>query len=341
MKLLGIIAVAMAWLVLTMPASYAATVSIVYTGGSLTTSIPELATIKVSFQPQSLGSYNVLVNLTNVSDSISQALVFKCKDSDPKTCASNTPDSYTGPFNTVYKWADIATSGSYPQKANLLFLVKTSNQKGSTWSGYWHELSRTSSSQFFDSAQAAPSIEIKAKAVDNAIPIRNFVNDRKMLPFNPNWVSSVKLQSATQLYELASDSMPSSLSANLYSTGTLLKINNTHSIVFPKTSGITNGVALNLNPSYTCGNNNLEAGENPSTCCYEAGCSAGQYCDSGKSVEGPCKPTPSLKPVAAALSVASVRSDATQWRALRNSAGQGRLAGTFRRRRVFSGSRGN
>ena len=55
MKLLGIIAVAMAWLVLTMPASYAATVSIVYTGGSLTTSIPRLWGWKLTFIVASSG----------------------------------------------------------------------------------------------------------------------------------------------------------------------------------------------------------------------------------------------------------------------------------------------
>jgi hypothetical protein len=255
-------------------------------------------------------SPKIVINISNTSMAKIEAVhVYKCKNLSPEDCVkTKVPEMRTvvnNSLNMEIGWGDasqIITSCSLKpssclEVANLLFLFRIRSGNNAIWVSLWDRIERDtydfSVPYLFE--YSIGEIDLRAKSLDFLIPIRNFLQARLTVPFNPTWVSSVIFPGSSLLYELgASSSELRSGSPSFYATNyTGNRVYNTtkeYSFVFPATGyGTLSPMTMYLNPNFTCGMYGCEGGlgETSSTCCYDCGCSGGYYCDGG--ISGTCK----------------------------------------------------
>ncbi len=297
------------YLIFSMPLAFATDVSI-YHGGQLKGSAqisPQNMVNKqvvVSHQESDVtwSDTKILVRVSTASlaNSIKKIYLYKCKKLDPNACMQTMPQSFDNWVDTELAWSDISEqqgAASYPQIANILVLVKMEGaNKRVGWMAFWDTVKRLDYNVFNEYSYEISSIDVYAKSADLVSPIQSYIGNFQMVPFN--WVSKVVFNSASTLYGGGGDAQdldkaqPSLETAQ--TTNQITAINKDYYFIFSNiSSGITNALTMNLNPSFTCGDGECEAdlGETTESCCFDCGCGDGQYCDITSGTSGSCRQT--------------------------------------------------
>lgn len=286
--MLEMFVVFVSYLVLTMPVAFATNVRVIY-GGFVDT---------VSYNPENFvnrvidpdeDDETVFVDISNASsDVIETVYLYRCRDYSPAECVDHVSyESQGAGFSREYDWSEIADQiTGFPQTANIMILVKLAGPFGGKWAGYWDTVTRACSGcDFSVSTNSLNDMDLHVN-YGYQEQVKDFIRERDMIPFNPGWVEKAVFSGVTGLYELGMDS-PSDITPENHSVNEITSVDGQFSFVFAEGS-IMNPVVFNVNPSYTCGddvcNNGVDApdlGENSGNCCYDCGCLADYYCDSG------------------------------------------------------------
>jgi len=273
--------------IISLPLAGAAQVSIYYndvkSGDSIDLDYSDFAKRDLVINnPGDAAEVELSVTNGSVDKQVLETHVYKCEDRGPRVCVSQVePIAYVGDFTAEYDWSDIRDGTSYPQTAKFLTLVKVKRGGGSSWVGYWDTLTKTNELNFALESAEIEEIEIHAQSTQFIYSIRYFVENFLTIPMNTNWISGVVFKTATELRNLESNDPPNFWIETI-SGDELTSISYDYFFVFPKNdSGVMGLSVLNLNPDYTCGDENCETvnGESESNCCYDCGCPTGYYCD--------------------------------------------------------------
>jgi hypothetical protein len=287
-----VLAIAMGYLVFSITPAFAANVKVYYNGalqGSVTYNPQSYVYKSVAMET---GNVRVIIANGTSSVSVDKVHIYSCKGLAPTACAAGTPETYNGSMNMAYPWSSVAdqTSG-YPQKATFLILVKVRSAEKIFWTGFWQTVERIDASTYTPYESRISEVQVNAKSIDYVMAIKNYVTANNMIPFNPQWVTSVVFPGASGLNLLKatlSEMDTPTITANQSSTNQIASIDQDCGLAIPTTSdSIFSPVGLRLNPSYSCGNANCESGlgETQSNCCLDCACLSGYYCDLG----GGCK----------------------------------------------------
>ena len=277
------------YLILMMTPAAAANIRILYGGSSTSVTYnPEILVSRV-IEPRNGAGSKIFINISSSGpNAIETVYVYRCRGYDPADCARYALyESQGGGFSREYAWSEIANqTSSFPQKANIMTLVKFIDPLGSRWAGYWDTVTKQCSGcGLVASSQPLGDMDIYAIYGKQDL-VKSFIENRKMIPFNPSWVERLVFAGKSLLYELNMNSLPDVTPQIRYGSE-MTGINKTFSFVFPKGDDTASAAVLNLNPNYTCGdnicNNGVSApdlGETPGGCCYDCGCYGAYYCDS-------------------------------------------------------------
>lgn len=271
------------YLILTLPVTSATNIRIIYYGSERNVSYnPENLVSKVIYPDEVANTVSVSI-INAGSDVIETVYLYRCGDYSPTDCIGHgSYESQDAGFSREYDWSELADQTlDFPQTANIMTLVKFVDPFGGKWAGYWDTVTKEySGSGFSVSAHRLDNMDLYVKTYGFQDLIYNFIRDRDMIPFNPNWVEkAVFPPEMTKLYELGMNS-PSDITPENHSGNVITGIDKDFSFVFAEGS-IMNPVVFNMNPSYTCGQFGCESGlgETSGNCCYDCDCPSGQYCD--------------------------------------------------------------
>jgi len=234
---------------------------------------------------------DVEISLSSASEqyTIERIYLYACQDLDPIECARKEPIKYDHYINDALSWKTISKregTGTYPQVANLLSIIKLVGPNDRvSWVGSWDVVKRTKYDTFNTYSHDISSLDFFAKSADFVVPAKSFIEGYQMLPFN--WADKVVLTGSTSRHSLgASDSelmsVPPQFQTAQPQNNQIETINKDFYFVMPDTSsGIGIPVTINLNPSFSCGDNicEIDLGETRETCCFDCGCLANEYCD--------------------------------------------------------------
>lgn len=303
---LKLFAVAVSYLIVFLPAAGATQVNIVFNGVvEDTTSISPENAVSMQVNPIcestdptcSKPKLQVIINAASLAHSVNQINLFFCKLDDPTSCSQTTPQVYFSFVNEEFLWSTVSEQESgafYPQTAKIMALVELEDGSSQTsWASLWFEVVRTNFNQFTVSNPDLDQMEVHATSSDLIGPIKNFIENFHMVPFN--WATRVTFQTASSLEAIGGDDDEIStpvLTSAIIPGNQVTSINKDFFFVFSDTiGGITNGITLHDNPSFTCGDNkcDLTLGESPTLCCFDCGCDSG-YCDNPNDPDaGVCK----------------------------------------------------
>ncbi|RLJ09869.1 MAG: hypothetical protein DRP15_02085, partial [Candidatus Aenigmatarchaeota archaeon] len=305
---LGIVAILVSYLVASLPLVVATNVNIIFNGNVQATAEYNQENlvnkiIYVTHDPSDISWANPRVVLTlssaSLAHSIRKIYVYKCGGLSPVDCVRTEPQVFDEWVDTEFAWRDISQQtgpSRYPQVANLLIFVKLEDMNGKTsWIGFWEQITRTNYNIFSVYSNQIDQIDVYAKSQDLIEPIRIFIENKVMIPFN--WLERVVFNDATTLYAVgASESeieTPQFQTAQP-SSNDITAISKDYYFILPYTlNGLNAPVTLNLNPSFSCGDGVCEydLGETETTCCYDCGCSNDYYCDAPQDdpISGRCK----------------------------------------------------
>ena len=293
-KLLQLLAIMVCVLVVNIPTTYASTVNIVFNGVVQKTadiSPRNLANkqITIRHEPEDLTwtkvKLKVTVDSASLEHTIDRIFLFKCKLLNPSECAKTVPVDFETFANTELLWSDISAKegpGTYPQTANILVMVKLTDSTGqTTWASFWDKIVRTDFNVFNPFTFEQDDIEFHAKAMDLVDPVKKFIENFQMLPFE--WAEKAVFQGSLFAAGGDEDDLDIPKITTAVPPGNeITSISKDFFFVFSETaSGITNAITLNNNPSFTCGDNVCDSnlGESSVSCCFDCGCSLGDYCD--------------------------------------------------------------
>jgi hypothetical protein len=301
--------IAVCYIILAWPMASATTVNIIFNGQSQATtelSIENILNkqITAKHDPSDITwtdvKIPVLISSASLSHTIEKIYLYKCKSMTPSSCVMTEPQVFDKWIDTELAWADIsqrAGTGTYPQEANLLIIIKLIGPNGrSSWVGSWDTITRTDYQTFDPRSHELASLDFYAKSSDLVLPVKSFIDGFQMIPFN--WADKVVLQGATSFHGLGGSeadlqASPPQLQSAQPTNNEIDTINKDFYFVLAETSsGISVPTTLNLNPSFSCGDNFCEAdlGETVDTCCHDCGCPEGEYCDvAGAGQTGSCK----------------------------------------------------
>ncbi|MBI4182229.1 MAG: hypothetical protein HY520_04655 [Candidatus Aenigmarchaeota archaeon] len=242
----------------------------------------------------------VTVNSASLSHTVERIFLYKCKLLDPAECTQVTPIDFQTYANVELLWSDISAPegpGTYPQGAHLMTLVKVRDSQGGTsWVSFWDRIRRTDYQTFTQFRDDLDQVDFHAAEQGLVDPAKNFIQNFQMLPFN--WAEKVIFQGASSLFAVGGDGqeLESHRTTSASPPGNqITSISKEFFMVFSEAStGTTNAVTLNQNPSFSCGDGICDSalGESPSSCCFDCGCSlSGQYCDlpAGQPEGGVCR----------------------------------------------------
>lgn len=250
----------------------------------------------------------VRVSPASTNFEIIQTFLFKCKDANPEECSNMVPQVYEGKVNTYLAWKDVSRSsgvGFYPQVANIMVIVQLSDLDGNTrFMPYWYTFTRNNYNEIIEyptPMDALSSVNVYAESDQMVKAIGTFIETSVMLPIN--WLSKITFSGANEYYGIGGneedlDSSEPELNAVVSPDNDLENINREFYFIFPETStGITVPFTVNLNPSFSCGDNRCDEslGETWETCCLDCPCSdvggKDYYCDysGGSSDYGECR----------------------------------------------------
>ena len=295
MNLLKLVTIVMSILVASLPSTYATTIGIYFGSFSVFTDLPRLVdgldqgqiTVEQNNPPFGL-DYTVQVSLKNTtSQQLTTLQLFSCGNLNPQTCTSTvTPQIYqfqNSELDLQLSWNDLRDQSIYPQTANLLFVVQTSNTYGGSWLTSWHRLVRTGTgfNPPYHFTQDPDTVSVFTPTIEDRNAVKAFIDLYGMIPFTDS--DSVQFSGATAIHRITlPDFTPTLLSGD---TITSLPQD---ALVFPVAGEVRNGIALVNNPvDFLCGGdanqdgNLCDAGETASNCCSDCGCPTGQYCHSG------------------------------------------------------------
>jgi hypothetical protein len=286
------------YLVFSIPFVSATQVRIWHPVAQLETAIPEFVSREIGARQVGTNWY-IFLNLSNKTENVflEKAYLWACQNLNPAQCVqSKQPFSYNITDNFVsinVSWADIADKLiGYPQTGNLLFFVRTGSAYGPNWHGWWYQINRTAASTFNFYSYDSDTIDLYASSgLEQPYPIKDFIEQRGMLPVNPAWTERIVIGGINKLFNLSTNAVPS-FQTDVVEGNQVNGIINNWSFIFGSNTVIKNPITLNLNPVARCGNGACEStlGESWSSCCYDCACLTGQYCDAA----GFCKPKPQL-----------------------------------------------
>ena len=306
----ALFAIAGSYLIFSMPLAFATDVSIYYNSqlrGSSQISPQNIVNKQVVIShlesDVTWSNTKVLVRVSTASmaHSIKRIYLYKCKKLDPNACMQTIPQSFDNWVDTELAWSDISEQqgqSSYPQVANILVLVKLEGINSRvSWMAFWDTVKRIDYNVFNEYSREISSIDVYAKSADLVSPIQSYIGNFQMVPFN--WVSKVVFSSASVLYGGKGNTLDlSKPQPDLETIQTvdnqISTMNKDFGFIFSNiSSGVTNALTMNLNPSFTCGDNKCDTdlGESMDSCCFDCDCTAGSYCDITSGTQGGCKVT--------------------------------------------------
>ena len=272
------------YLILTIPIASASTVQI-YSGETIVSTF--------SFNPWSSVTRDVTVSgpwsdpmvalrFTNSSSSVSVETVFlyKCGLHSPSGCVGTVQGGeFPGGLETEVAWESIADQAvSYPQRGNLLVMSRVNDAGRVFWVSQWVEMTRLSEQEFIVTPLNGEDVDIFVSDISMASAVRDFVTSRRMIPFNPDWVSSIMIASES-MFKLAFSS-----GGQISGTQTASNVLSSISSEFTAVMGPgRDPVIIYDSPSWVCGDGNCQTGlgETEANCCLDCPCSTGgYYCDS-------------------------------------------------------------
>jgi len=285
---LQVFAIAASYLILFIPVSSATTVSIFqYQGSGSDTAVVEYEQkIGITVLP-SAASGTVRIAVVNTTDTkINQVKIYKCGNSNPSDCASNViPDLYSSGVDHTYQWSELANSTAGKHQTGHVLILAEMLSGSAEWVGSFQKVFRnTPTSNFITDSDDLSTIAVYA--YDSAMPaVVNFINEENMIPFNSNWVVSVVLSGVNAIHKIFADDFSDVLEEAEVHENTITSMPADYMFAFGESSSGSyfNPIALNLNPTYTCGNGVCEASkaENSGNCCFDCPCGDGFFCDSG------------------------------------------------------------
>lgn len=310
---LGVSAIMASYLMMMLPLVGATEVNIMFNGQpQVKTEISPANLVNkqmiIVHDPSDITWTNVRVKVSlsaaTLSKSISRIYLYKCKGSSPVDCAKSEPVVFESYIDTELAWVDISEksgAGLYPQEGHLLVIVKLEDGRD-TWTGFWTRVERTDYNVFNVYEDELPSMDIELDSLDLLEPMQTYIENYQMIPFN--WAKEVIFKGASTLFSLGGDEAdiikaPPTWQTAQPTSSKVTSIAKEFFFVLPEDiGGINHPVILNQNPDFTCGNNICEndLGETRSVCCYDCGCSSGQYCDMANAQDpksGTCRPEPS------------------------------------------------
>ncbi len=280
-----------AYLILSIPAALATEVNVMY-GGSSTPYHPEFDQRDRVSITKTINDDRVTINITNSTDEydIENLYLFRCRDKNPEQCASLiTPDTEA---NIIYDWDEVSSSDI----ANLMFLVRlddtTEGANFFPYVGFWHTIEKSGSS-YTQTEYSLDSMEAHVALYEDRSPVNEWVTSKLCIPFNLLGDQYTVFSGAERIYGVESTDF-SSFQSETTEDNSIASINKKVYFAFPESPDgkIMNPITLYSNAPSDCGNGACETvlGETSSNCCYDCGCSSGQYCDTGGGTEGMCKP---------------------------------------------------
>ncbi|MBI4019708.1 MAG: hypothetical protein HY367_00120 [Candidatus Aenigmarchaeota archaeon] len=290
---LKVFAVAVCFLLVSASAAYATNINVVY-GGSVSyvrqLDAESLVSKQVSLDKDEpfYSDIRVGVSVANAGAAqLEKVYIYKCKGMLPVDCISSVvPEVSQGNVQKSYGWSSIAST-PYPQVANILYVAKLNSQAGEdVWVGFWDQVRRTSPGSFDAPPYGKSLAEVNVEASSAGVTplIDSFIEANSMLPSSLSWVVKSAFPGASRLHVLKASKgdidVPALQGEIVPGQDAYTPLEKDFYLVFPETaSGINNPITLVDNPSYICGNGNVETGETSSSCCYDAGCVQGLYCD--------------------------------------------------------------
>jgi len=249
------------------------------------------------------------INGANELYDVKKILLYKCRNTNPVECSRFIPQPYDNYVDTELDWADISEKENppslFPQIAHLMILVKLEGDGNTRWLGIWHTITRGLNNEFVQSTDELNknyinNIDVYANSPDMVDAIKTFIDTTGMLPIN--WISKIVFNGIDGRYAIGADESELENDQPVFQTiesakNTLESISKDYYFVFTKDSDeVKMPFVVNDNPSFTCGNGVAELGETKDTCCLDAGCPGGSYCDwTGTSSDrGTCKSLSSI-----------------------------------------------
>lgn len=241
------------------------------------------------------------VNSGSLGHTVERIFLFKCGLLDPVACSTVAPIDFEGFADTELLWSDVSEqegAGTYPQTAHLLIMVKVVDDTGQTsWIGFWDRITRTDFNIFTMFNFDLDTVDLVVNDADFITPTANFIENYQMIPFK--WTEEMSFNVAP-LHALGGDEAELNVpvvTAASPQGDTIDQISKDFFLVSGDgTSGLTNFITLNKNPSFTCGDGICDSnlGESSSSCCFDCGCSTGSYCDvaeQSQPEDGVCRTT--------------------------------------------------
>ncbi|MBU0530573.1 MAG: hypothetical protein KKC05_02765, partial [Nanoarchaeota archaeon] len=225
----------------------------------------------------------------------------------------NRPLDFDSFVDVDLSWDLVAEKTAFPQTANILILVKSEGNGNVVWHSFFTTIIRSDYDKLSKKELEITNIDVHVDSLDFVGSVKEFINRKQMIPFS--WVSNVVFTSATSLDIFMGstaefEETPPVINIVIPPGNKIEDIGTDFTMVFPKTTNIYSPITLNLNPSFTCGNDVHEAdlGERSSNCCYDAGCDVGEYCDVNGLIEsGECKSLDSISMTVSPVTVETVQ----------------------------------
>jgi hypothetical protein len=282
-----IFAILASWLILTVPGSSATSVKI-YSDIN-----PATPMSTVTYNPYSLIRKDVVINppwgsptlSLGISNSsigvlVEEVLLYRCRGFDPSTCMGMVTKEQFSQGDLT--WTSLAEqTASYPQEANIMVLVRMNEQGRVFWTGLWIEIVRSGEQDFDVQYDDLDSLKLFVSDIGAVNMIREFILNNHMIPFNPQWISSMVLEGSGSIHKLGLESQ----SVEEIAGDAISLVSDDHSFLIPEAaSGIANPIVVYNSPDYVCGDSQCDSanGESSSNCCLDCSCTQGYYCDSSR-----------------------------------------------------------
>jgi len=317
--MLEVMAIVCSYLILFLPISSAFQLNIYDNGNYQTTPLKITITprdyidIAIEIEPISNGLDNsIKIDITKKQTSetivVSNIHFYRCLSRNVTACLVDvTPDSITGEsMNAEFDWSK---QGDHPnlqyfRTENFLTLVELNIDGTDTVMGFWDELYRETTSSIYHYTYELDSLDLYVKDGYSADDFSSYVEEHKLVPmtyidravfktFKDSNSADSSSYSTQNIYKASAREVPADfkIEDNLdYISGNELSnelIDNKYVLAFSEGENTNSRWYEIASPVLfeqfsvigECGNNDADPDETADTCCYDVGCSSGEYCD--------------------------------------------------------------